>query len=150
MFLTDDATGLDAGDRPQRSAAPREIARWQPRTELAGNYVHDLDIKDGLAYLAYWNDGLIILDVGNGIRGGSPQNPQLVSQFKYDLDSLYRNVEAEGGVGFIRGAHTAWRDARRPYVYIGDEVFTARPLGVMMPGPRRPRQGHTAGSTSST
>jgi len=113
---------------------PREIARWQPREVLAGNYVHDLDVRDGLAYLAYWNDGLIILDVGNGMKGGSPANPVLVSQLKYDLDDLYRNVEAEGGAGFIRGAHTAWRDANRPYVYVGDEVFTARPQGILMPG----------------
>ncbi len=134
VYLTDDATGslrvIDLND----PLHPREIARWQPRENLAGNYVHDLDVKDGLAYLAYWNDGLIILDVGNGIKGGSPSHPVLVSQYKYDLDDLYRAVEAEGGAGFIRGAHTAWRDATRPLVYVGDEVFTAKPQGILMPG----------------
>ena len=134
VYLTDDATGsmrvIDIND----PLHPREIARWQPREVLAGNYVHDLDVRDGFAYLAYWNDGLIILDVGNGLKGGSPSNPVLVSQYKYDLDDLYRNVEAEGGAGFIRGAHTAWRDASRPLVYVGDEVFTARPMGILMPG----------------
>ena len=24
---------------------------------------HDVDVQDGLAYLSYWNDGLVILDV---------------------------------------------------------------------------------------
>ena len=43
-------------------------------------------MQDGLLYASYWNDGLVILDVGNGIKGGSPSNPQLVSQFKYDLN----------------------------------------------------------------
>ena len=97
----------------------------EPREQMVGNYVHDVDVQDGLAYLSYWNDGLIILDVGNGITGGSPENPQLVSQLKYDLEALYRDVEAVGGPGFIRGTHTAWRHGK--YVFIGDEVFSAHP-----------------------
>jgi hypothetical protein len=125
VYLTDDATGslrvIDIRD-PYK---PRQVARWQTRPDEAGNYVHDVDVKDGLAYLSYWNQGLVILDVGNGIKGGSPENPQLVSQHKYDLNSLYRNVEAVGGPGFIRGTHTAWRAGN--YVFVGDEVFSARP-----------------------
>lgn len=125
VYLTDDATGslrvIDIRD-PYK---PRQVARWQTKPDEAGNYVHDVDVKDGLAYLSYWNQGLVILDVGNGIKGGSPENPQLVSQYKYDLDSLYREVEAVGGPGFIRGTHTAWRAGK--YVFVGDEVFSARP-----------------------
>ena len=56
-----------------------------------------------LLYASYWNDGLVILDIGNGKWGGRPDKPQLVSQFKYDLDSLYRQVEDVSGPGFIRG-----------------------------------------------
>lgn len=129
VYLTDDATGslrvIDLND-PRN---PREIARWQPRPSQSGIMLHDLDVKDGLAYLAYWDDGLIILDVGNGMRDGSPGNPQLVSQLKYDLDALYRNVEAEGGPGFIRGTHTAWRHEN--HVFIADEVFSATPKGIV-------------------
>jgi hypothetical protein len=50
----------------------------------------------------------------------------MVSQFKYDLNTLYRDVEAVGGPGFIRGTHTAWRSGR--YVFVGDEVFSAKPV----------------------
>lgn len=125
VYLTDDATGslrvIDIRD-PYK---PRQVARWQTRPDEAGNYVHDVDVKDGLAYLSYWNQGLVILDVGNGIKGGSPENPQLVSQYKYDLNALYRDVEAVGGPGFIRGTHTAWRAGK--YVFAGDEVFSAKP-----------------------
>jgi len=125
VYLTDDATGslrvIDIRDPYQ----PRQVARWQPREELLGNYVHDVDVRDGLAYLSYWNDGLIILDVGNGVAGGSPEDPRLVSQLKYDLEALYRDVEAVGGPGFIRGTHTAWRHGK--YVFVGDEVFSAKP-----------------------
>ncbi len=132
VYLTDDATGsmrvIDLND----PLHPREIARWETRQSEAGRYLHDIDVQDGLAYLSYWNDGLVILDIGNGVRGGSPSSPQLVAQFKYNLEDLYRNVEAEGGTGFIRGTHTAWRHGS--YVFVGDEVFTARPLGVQIPG----------------
>jgi hypothetical protein len=83
-----------------------------------------VDVKDGLAYLSYWNEGLIILDVEKGIKRGSPENPQLVAQYKYDLNALYRDVEAVGGPGFIRGTHTAWRAGR--YVFVGDEVSPQR------------------------
>jgi hypothetical protein len=47
-----------------------------------------------------------------------------VSQFKYDLNALYKDVEQTGGPGFIRGTHTAWR--HKNYVFIADEVFAAR------------------------
>ena len=125
VYLTDDATGsmrvIDIRDPRQ----PRQVARWETPRSSAGRMLHDIDVQDGLAYLSYWNDGLVILDVGNGMKGGSPSNPQLVSQFKYDLESLYREVEAVGGPGFIRGTHTAWRSGK--YVFLGDEVFAARP-----------------------
>jgi hypothetical protein len=125
IYLTDDATGslrvIDIRD-PYK---PKQVARWQTRADEAGNFLHDIDVKDGLAYLSYWNEGLVILDVGNGIKRGTPENPQLVAQYKYDLNALYREVEAVGGPGFIRGTHTAWRAGK--YVFVGDEVFSATP-----------------------
>jgi hypothetical protein len=125
VYLTDDATGsmrvIDIRD-PYR---PKQVARWETPRSAAGRTLHDIDVQDGLAYLSYWNDGLVVLDVGNGMKGGSPEDPQLVSQFKYDLNQIYRDVEAVGGAGFIRGTHTAWRSGR--YVFVGDEVFSARP-----------------------
>ena len=121
VYLTNDATGevmvVDIND-PWK---PKEVGRIAPRASSAARYVHDVDVQDGLLYGSWWNDGLVIVDVGNGIKGGSPSNPKLVSQFKYKLDELYRNVEKEGGPGFIRGTHTAWH--HKNYVFIGDEVF---------------------------
>jgi hypothetical protein len=104
---------------------PREVAQWRSPTPGAGGSLHDIDVQDGLAYLSNWNDGLIVLDVGNGVREGSPDNPQFVAQYRYDLNEMYRNVEADGGPGFIRGTHTAWR--HNDYVFIADEVFPGQP-----------------------
>jgi hypothetical protein len=130
VFLTDDATGsmrvIDLND-PYH---PKEVARWQTARSDAGRFLHDIDIYDGLAYLSYWNDGLIILDVGNGMKGGSPTHPVFVSQYTYDLNDLYRHTEADGGPGYIRGTHTAWRKRDGNYVFVGDEVFPARRIGV--------------------
>jgi hypothetical protein len=131
VYLTDDATGSMRVIDIRDPRTPRQVARWEtPRTD-AGRMLHDIDVQEGLAYLSYWNDGLVVLDVGNGVKGGSPENPQFVTQLKYDLNALYRDVEAVGGPGFIRGTHTAWRSGK--YVFVGDEVFSAKPIGNLGP-----------------
>jgi hypothetical protein len=127
-YITDDATGslrvIDFAD----PAHPKEVARWQTEKSQeqmiasplgegmisTGRYLHDLYVKDGLAYLAYWRDGLVILDVGSGIKGGSPENPKLVAQYKFNHYELY-------GDGWLAGSHTAFR--YKNYVFVGDEVF---------------------------
>ena len=90
IFLTNDGTGalhvIDVND-PYH---PKEVARWMTEGRPdAGRSLHDIDLRDGLLYASYWNDGLIVLDVGNGIKGGSPSKPVKVSQFKYDLNAMY-------------------------------------------------------------
>jgi hypothetical protein len=126
VYLTDDATGsmrvIDFAD----VKAPKEVARWQVENETVttfrtkegeevhGRYLHDLQIKDGLAYLAYWRDGLIILDVGNGMKGGSPEKPVLVSRLPFNHYELY-------GEGWLAGTHSVFR--YKNYVFVGDEVF---------------------------
>jgi hypothetical protein len=132
VYLTDDATGsmrvIDFADVKN----PKEVARWQvessgqaqmkvavPTEEgggftLAGRYLHDLQVVDGLAYLAYWRDGVVILDVGNGIKGGSPEHPQLVSSYRFNYDELY-------GSGWLAGSHAIFR--YKNYLFVGDEVF---------------------------
>lgn len=90
--------------------APVEVGRWQLPNE--DRFLHDVMIQDGLAYLSYWNDGLVILDVGAGIKGGTPTEPQLVSEYAY----RYRlGAEAYGNT------HHAIRYGN--YVFTGDEIF---------------------------
>ena len=127
VYLTDDATGSMRVIDIRDPYHPKQVARWQVERPEAGRTLHDIDVRDGLATLSYWNDGLVILDVGNGMKGGSPENPRLVLQYKYDLNELYKKVELAGGPGFIRGTHTSWRHGH--YVFVGDEVFPARQQG---------------------
>jgi hypothetical protein len=130
VYLTDDATGsmrvIDFKDVKN----PKEVARWQtegrgPKAAGSitggqfeeGRYLHDVQVKDGLAYLAYWRDGLVILDVGAGVKGGSPENPKLVSQLRFNHYELY-------GDGWVAGTHEVYR--YKNYVFVGDEVFPAQ------------------------
>jgi hypothetical protein len=123
VYLTNDGTGaIDIVDLKD-PAHPVRAGAWRTDRPDAARYVHDLDIVDGLLYASYWNDGLVILDIGNGNWGGRPDKPTLVSQFKYDLDSLYREVEDVSRPGFGRGTHTAWRQRGGKYVFIADEVY---------------------------
>jgi hypothetical protein len=132
VYLTNDGTGavhiVDITD----PARPKQVAVWKTPRADAGRMLHDIDVQDGLLYGSWWNDGLVVLDVGNGIKGGTPANPQLVTQYKYDLDALYKSVEADGGKGFIRGTHTAWR--HKDYIIIADEVFGNRAAEQLFAG----------------
>ena len=123
VYLTNNATGalhvVDISD-PKK---PREVAQWRiPRKDM-GLTLHDVDVRDGLAYLSYWNEGLVILDVGSGMKGGTPANPVLVSRLKYDFDAIYQDVIASTGPGYMRGTHTSWRHGK--YVFLTDEVWPA-------------------------
>ncbi|MBC7896904.1 MAG: Ig-like domain-containing protein [Cytophagaceae bacterium] len=121
VYLTNSGTGalniIDIND-PMN---PKRVGEWKSRDTRAGRSLHDVDVKDGIAYVSYWSDGLVILDVGNGMKGGSPTNPVIISNYRYNSESLYPGAAADYGPGFISGTHTAWR--HRNYVFIADEVF---------------------------
>ncbi len=75
------------------------------------NYgIHDQFIRDGLAFVCAWNSGVLIYDVGHGIKGGSPGNPVLVD-----------SVTTAGGQ-----VHNAWwfhnpSRSEKKYLFIGQE-----------------------------
>ena len=93
-----DVKVIDISDR----ANPVLVANY-----FAGfGFVHDVYVRDGLAFLSHWDAGLVILDVGNDISGGSPVNPVEVSR------TPVANVEV----------HNAWYWLATGYVFIGDET----------------------------
>jgi hypothetical protein len=58
---------------------PTEITLASVTPAPAGAvFIHDMFVRDGLAFVFAWNAGVIIYDVGNGMRGGSPTIPQQV------------------------------------------------------------------------
>ena len=96
---TSDVHIIDISD----PASPVEIGRWG--LDKQGKTLHDVIVQDGYAYLSYWNDGVVTLDVGAGTHGGTSREPTFVSQFKYPIGNT----------------HVAWRHGR--YLFLGDEIF---------------------------
>ncbi len=102
----DDATG-PAGDAP----AVTEVA-------IEACYgIHDTFVRDGLAFVATWNRGIQIYDVGNGVADGTPSAPALVSR------TVVGGTDACGGGA---ATHNAWwfhdpdTDEAR-YLFVGQE-----------------------------
>ncbi len=73
------------------------------------NYgIHDTFVRDGIAFVCAWNTGVMIFDVGNGVNGGSPSNPKLIS-----------TIATAGGE-----AHNAWwfwNGSEKKYLFVGQE-----------------------------
>ena len=69
---------VDVGD----PANPRQIfVKSVPST---APFVHDTFLRDGLLFVALWNAGIEIWDVGGGGRGGSPSAPVVLGVFPLD------------------------------------------------------------------
>ena len=87
--------------------------------------LHDVWVFDGLAYSAEWETGLVVVDVGNGRWGGSPENPVFVSSLPVPTG----------------GTHAVFpyisRSTGKHYVFIGDEIMSRRGLAWEGPGQGR-------------
>lgn len=110
---------IDAAD----PRSPRTIGKFE--LDTPSHSIHDVWVEDGLAYSSNWSNGVHIVDVGAGLRGGSPSNPQPVASYAYPSGRNhaafpYRNKETG-----------------RFYVVAGDEAF---PFGLHTEGlPTYPR-----------
>ena len=104
--------------------SPRKVGTYKV-ADRAKPSIHDVWVEDGLAYSSNWSDGVHIVDVGNGMRGGSPRNPVKVSSYAYPSGwnhAAFPYRQPETG---------------RFYVAAGDEAF---PYGLNVTGkPTRPR-----------
>ena len=89
--------------------------------ETPGRSIHDVWIEDGIAYSSNWRDGVQLVDVGNGIAGGSPENPVPFANYAYPS-------------GWNHAAFP-YRDKKtgKFYVIAGDEAF---PYGLDPEGKR--------------
>jgi hypothetical protein len=97
-------------------ADPVQIGRWGVPLHPA-KYLHDVWVEDGLAFLSYYDDGLIIVDVGNGVRDGTPRNPQFVSQYRYRYEIQGREY------GNTSMALPYTNAAGNRYVFVSDEII---------------------------
>lgn len=59
-------------------AAPRQVFQQS----IGNPYVHDTFVRDGLLFLALWNDGMAIWDIGGGALGGTPALPKEIGRVR--------------------------------------------------------------------
>lgn len=89
--------------------APREVF-----TKVTGSpYVHDTFARDGLLFVALWDAGMEIWDLGGCGTGASPENPRVL-----------------GGVQTLDGqVHNIWwyhdTNGSKRYAFVGQEGFGA-------------------------
>lgn len=88
--------------------------------DTPGHSIHDVWIEDGIAYSSNWSDGIQLVDVGNGIAGGSPENPVQFASYAYPSGANHATFPFRNG------------STGKFYVIGGDEVF---PYGLNMKGP---------------
>ncbi len=56
---------------------PRKVGEYKH----PGSYIHDLWVRDGIAYSAQWPAGAVVVDVGTGKYGGTVEKPKLINVF---------------------------------------------------------------------
>jgi hypothetical protein len=79
--------------------------------------IHDTYVRDGLAFVFAWDEGVIIYDVGNGISGGSPAAPVEVSR-----------IITAASSGNSPSVHNGWWfhnpvTGEQRYLFVGQEGF---------------------------
>jgi hypothetical protein len=62
-------------------ANPTRVADFE--LDTPGHSIHDVWVDDGIAYSSNWDDGIVMVDVGNGVKGGSPSNPVEIGRYAY-------------------------------------------------------------------
>ncbi|MDA1306307.1 MAG: Ig-like domain-containing protein [Acidobacteria bacterium] len=60
---------------------PHRVGRFQ--LDSPSPSIHDVWVIDGVAVSSNWSDGVVLVDVGGGGKGGSPTNPVKMGQYKY-------------------------------------------------------------------
>jgi hypothetical protein len=97
--------------------APETVGQFE--LETPGHSVHDVWIENGIAYTSNWQDGVVAIDVGNGIAGGSPADPVEISRYAYPKPWAHAAFPYED------------EETDRFYVVVGDEAF---PNGLHLVG----------------
>ena len=81
------------------------------------NYgIHDTFVRDGIAFVCAWNTGVILFDVGNGIRNGAPSAPVEISRLVTETTAGFTGARAHNAWWF----HNPGAGEKR-YLFVGQE-----------------------------
>ena len=137
MFATNDYLfALSAGDKyvildVRDLAHPKFVSEYNH----PDSRIHDVWVHDGIAYSSEWQNGVVVVDVGNGRWGGSIENPKFVTSIPYP-------------VGRTHAAFPYHQPSTgKTYLFLGDEII-GRGEGAAWQG--MPQSGERGGTPEVT
>ena len=88
------------------------------RPTTRGRAVHDVWVRDGIAYTSGWTDGVIVVDVGGGGKGGSPANPVEMGRAEQLTGWTHAAApfksKSAGKFYLLAGDESSWDNPRKP------------------------------------
>lgn len=114
MFATNDYLFAVSGGSKYVIIDVRDI--YQPKYVSEYRHpnarIHDLWVRDGIAYSAQGGVGVVVVDVGNGKYGGTIEHPKLITTYEVNSGhEIYPYFQKGTG---------------RTYLFIGDEEMSRR------------------------
>lgn len=88
---------------------PYAVSKFE--LDTPGHSIHDVWVEDGIAYSSNWSDGLQLVDVGNGIAGGSVEKPTQFASYAYPNNANHAAFPYRS------------KSTGKFYVIGGDEIF---------------------------
>lgn len=114
VFATDDYLFAISGGDKYVIIDVRDI--YHPRYTSEYNHpnsrVHDVWVRDGIAYSSEWGTGVVAVDVGNGKYGGTIESPKLIATYPTTSGAtheIYPYVQQSTG---------------KTYLFLGDEIMS--------------------------
>ena len=87
---------------------PKRVSYFE--LDTPGHGIHDVWVVDGIAYSSNWGDGIVMVDVGNGMAGGSLEKPVQIGSYRYPIGATHSAFPYKSPAGKF-------------YVFVGDEQF---------------------------
>lgn len=92
--------------------APRYVSEYNH----PDSRTHDVWVANGLAFSSEWGTGVVVVDVGNGRWGGSPENPVFVTNYPTPSGSTHATFPYYS------------ESTGKTYLFLGDEIMNRRGL----------------------
>lgn len=111
---------------------PRYVSEY----DHPNSRVHDVWVRDGLAYSSEWGQGVVVVDVGDGRWGGSIENPVFVTNFPVPTGATHAALPYHQ------------EETGKVYLILGDEIMRRTGLAWAGTGVSIPTPGSAPASTT--
>jgi hypothetical protein len=114
MFATNEYLFAISGGDKYVIIDVRDIAhpKYVSEYDHPNSRVHDVWVRNGIAYSSEWGTGVVAVDVGNGKWGGSIEHPKLIGTYATTSGAtheIYPYVQQSTG---------------KTYLFLGDEIMS--------------------------